>query len=132
MATRTLTARFGLAAWLLGLALVAALSIVTFKLPGHHGDKLGHFMAYFGLTAVAFRLWPSGWRLWAAVALLLLFGAGMELIQFHIPTRQASWRDMAANAAGIASAVLLTRRVHGQPKAREPRCPLLDKGTLRG
>lgn len=132
MTTRTLMARYGLAAWLLGLALVAALSLVTVRLPGRPFDKLGHFLAYFILTALAFRLWPSGWRPWIAATLLFLFGGAIELAQFHIAGRLASWRDMGFNAAGIAAAMLMACRSQGQPGPHEPRCPrLAGKGPIR-
>ncbi len=125
MTMRTITARYGLAAWLLGLALVAALSLVTIRLPGYHLDKLGHFLAYFALTALAFRLWPSGWRPWVVAALLLLFGGGIELAQLHIAERQASWRDMAFNIAGILTAMLMACRGQGQSGTHGPGGPHL-------
>ncbi len=40
-----------------------------------------------------------------AVALAALYGFGMELAQFYIPTRSFSFADSAANALGAAVAV---------------------------
>lgn len=102
-------ARYGLPAWLFGLALVGILSLVSIRLPGFHLDKLGHFMAFFALTYLAFRIWPAG-RAWLAAGLLLLFGAGIEVAQLFIASRSASLFDLACNAAGITAAIILAKR----------------------
>ena len=52
-----------------------------------------------------------------AVSLAALYGFGMEVAQFYIPTRSFSLADSAANALGAAVAVsilvYLTRRTRG-------------------
>lgn len=43
--------------------------------------------------------WPrTNWRDWTAYAFLI--AAAIEVTQATMPTRDASWRDMAANTAG--------------------------------
>lgn len=69
-------------------------------------DKLLHFLAFGGLTLLALRLThgprQAGW----AVAGLLLAGWLIECLQQLVPDRSFCWRDMAANAAGIAVVAL--------------------------
>ena len=70
-------------------------------------DKLLHFMAFAGLSALALRLEP-GWTLRAVWLLgLLLAGLAIELLQKLVPGRNFCWRDMGANTAGIAAATLV-------------------------
>ena len=70
-------------------------------------DKIGHFVAYFVLTSLLLMAFRRPY--WAiAVLASLVFGGLMEIGQFVLPYgREASWLDMAANAAGSASALLV-------------------------
>lgn len=69
-------------------------------------DKLMHFAAFFVLSLLALRI-ASG-RMESALWLggLLLAGWVIEILQQLLPDRGFSWRDIAANAAGIAAAAL--------------------------
>jgi len=101
------------------LIFIMAISAVTLGcllpagwLPLLPHDKLLHFVAYAGLTVLAWRLapaWPQ-FLLWQLG--LLLAGALIELLQQLVPGRSFCWRDLAANAAGISAAagsILLIR-----------------------
>lgn len=85
---------------------LAAAAIVWFSLKPMvaqpqlgHIDKVEHFAAYAGLTALGFlTLGRSSARL---VAVILLFGIGVEIAQAMLPTgRTGSGLDALANAAG--------------------------------
>ena len=78
-------------------------------LPPLPNDKLLHFLAFGGLTALALRMAPSGGAAWAWLAGLLLAGWLIEILQGWVPGRRFCWRDLGANAAGIATAALLTQ-----------------------
>lgn len=72
-------------------------------------DKFMHFAAFAVLSALALRL-ASG-RQEAALWLLGLLVAGwlIECLQSLVPERRFCWRDLAANAAGIAAVALCTQ-----------------------
>lgn len=85
---------------------VAAAAIVWFSLKPMpeqasmgHIDKIEHFTAYAGLTLLGFlTLGRSSARL---VAIILLFGVGVEFAQALLPTgRTGSVLDGLANTAG--------------------------------
>ena len=68
-------------------------------------DKVAHFVV-FGLILWSFGvLFPRLPRLWAALAAVALGGA-VELVQGMVG-RDADWLDLAADAAGVATALLL-------------------------
>lgn len=96
-----------------GLTLLGIVSMIPFRLPGSLLDKILHFLAYFALSTLAFKIWPSACRPLLAAALLLMLGAGIEIAQLHLAGREASWLDMTSNALGIGTAVLFTFRLRG-------------------
>lgn len=69
-------------------------------------DKLMHFAAFFVLSLLALRIasCPTESALWLGG--LLVAGWLIEVLQQLLPDRGFSWRDIAANAAGIAAAAL--------------------------
>ncbi|KLU38786.1 hypothetical protein AB595_02280 [Massilia sp. WF1] len=70
-------------------------------------DKLLHFIAFAGLSTLALRIEPA-WPLRTVWLLgLLLAGLAIELLQKLVPGRSFCWRDMGANAAGIAATALV-------------------------
>ena len=79
-------------------------------------DKLLHFVAFATLAvSSALALQPGRRSNWAIAALLLLYGALIEIVQIYVPGRDASWLDLMADAAGIAAGlavVTLLRRLH--------------------
>lgn len=99
----------GLIAALTALIIVA--SVVPFPIPGAElsGDKFGHFFAYFTLALAGAGIVPAD-RVWIVVLRCLLLGLALEIVQgFWLEARQADWRDMLANSAGVAGAWLIVR-----------------------
>ena len=100
-----------LGVWVLGWALCILLSLMpAVDLPGPvHSDKLGHFLAYFVLTAWA--VWTFRSRrahLLAALSLLAL-GVAMEFAQANLTkVRFGDVRDALANTLGVAVGLSLT------------------------
>jgi VanZ family protein len=80
----------------------------TQPLPNTGWDKANHLLA-FGALAVAGRFaFPGpGSRLLAVGAMLLAFGALIEIVQMGVPGRSAEWADLLADMAGIAAGTLL-------------------------
>jgi VanZ family protein len=86
------------------LAPQQAVSIVAIS------DKLAHFLAYLAL-ALAVSGISTPQRLWRAMLGCILLGATLELGQAVLTEqRSAEWGDLAANAAGIATAWLVVGR----------------------
>lgn len=72
----------------------------------HAWDKLLHFLAYFGLSALAWRAAGGGWRgLWAAITLVVLGGV-LEIVQGMVG-RDMSAGDEVANTLGVSAGVLV-------------------------
>jgi VanZ family protein len=97
--------------WVFGWALCITLSLVpAIGLPGPQGsDKIGHFLAYFTLTAWAVLTFRSRRaHLLAALALVGL-GVAMEFAQAQLTTvRLGDVRDALANTLGVATGLALT------------------------
>ena len=97
--------------WIAGWALCIVLSLMPPPdLPGPVGsDKVGHFLAYFTLTAWAvatFRHRRA--HLLAALALVGL-GVALEFAQAQLTrVRLGDVRDAVANTAGVAAGLALT------------------------
>ena len=98
--------------WLFGAAAAAVLLgclVPNRWLPPLPNDKLMHFAAFAVLTLLAARLAPGRLALmWWSVGLLLA-GWLIEWLQQWLPDRSFCWRDIAANAAGIACAAVLSQ-----------------------
>jgi len=104
------------------LLLLLAVVIISYLTFSHqqlgtgvnNADKLGHFMAFFGLSFLADRAFPSHFNK-LSLPLLVLYGAAIELIQGQLPYRSASVADFIADITGIwlyLSILLLVRRVN--------------------
>ena len=95
---------------LLIVALAVATYLATTQLPpalNEVNDKLGHFLAYFGLALLVDGAFPNTgfrWRKWLP---LMLYGLIIELIQSQIPYRQFSVLDLVANGGGIVFYALI-------------------------
>ncbi len=94
--------------WLLVLATVAGSLMPTIpKVSGLPGDKVLHFLAYFGMTIWFAGLYPLR-RLWLIAAAFLVLGGVLEILQGTLTAhREISGYDFLANSAGIAGACLL-------------------------
>lgn len=75
-------------------------------LPPLPNDKFLHFAAFAILTVLALRIAEGLAQAAWSVAGLLVGGWLIECLQGLVPDRRFCWRDMAANAAGIACAVM--------------------------
>lgn len=97
--------------WLVfGAALVAV--VVACLIPNRYlpralpNDKLLHGAAFAVLTALALRQADTGAQMLYWLGGLLLAGWLIECLQQLVPDRTFSWRDMAANVAGMAVVAL--------------------------
>lgn len=102
--------RLWLGLWAFGWVLCVVLSLVpSLPLPGQGSDKIGHFLAYFTLTAWAVSIFRTrGAHLLAALSLVAL-GVAMELAQATLTTvRLGDLRDALANTAGVALGLSLS------------------------
>jgi VanZ family protein len=88
------------------LAVTAGCLVPNRWLPRLPNDKLLHFASFALLAALALRV--ADGRAQAAFWLLGLLAAGwlIECLQMLVPDRTFCWRDIAANAAGIAFVAL--------------------------
>ncbi|MBI1329046.1 MAG: hypothetical protein GC166_03975 [Alphaproteobacteria bacterium] len=72
----------------------------------HAWDKLLHFLAYFGLSALAYRATGGGRKgIWAAAALAFLGGI-LEIVQGMVGRDMSFW-DEVANTLGAATGALV-------------------------
>lgn len=92
----------------LGLFILAATSICVGCLlparwlPPIRNDKWLHFAAFAGLSVLIRPLANTAEELAFCFLGLLVAGLFIEILQHWVPGRQFCWRDLAANAAGIA------------------------------
>lgn len=77
-------------------------------LPPLPNDKLLHFLAFGGLAFLAACMTQSHLEQLAWMLCLLAASWAIEMLQNLVPGRKFCWRDMAANAAGISFAALLS------------------------
>lgn len=77
-------------------------------LPPLPNDKLMHFMAYLILALIATRIASSlsEFLVWAVG--LFCLGVLIEFLQDLLPDRKFCWKDVGANAAGIALIALFS------------------------
>lgn len=78
-------------------------------------DKAEHSLAYLVLTGMGLVLFPRHPRLLAAYAMAV--GGGVEVLQAVMGFgRQGDWRDILANAIGIAAAYSLAALARLRPR----------------
>ena len=97
--------RLWLAVWIFGWALCIALSLLPpIPMDGPpDSDKVGHFLAYFILSAWAVCLFRTRRAQGLAAIALVLLGLGIEWGQANLTaTRHGDLRDALANTLGIA------------------------------
>jgi VanZ family protein len=99
--------------WTLGFLLVG-LAVLVCLLPGHEiprsfefNDKVSHVLGHAGLAAYFSGLVPRrSW--WKVFVFLLVFGAAVEVAQFHMQLgREGDPRDMIANSCGAVLGLAL-------------------------
>lgn len=94
---------FILALWAASLAAVAWLSLAPASdVPPlfPHIDKLGHFVAYAWLALLPMRGFATRDAAFRAVGAVIFYGAGLEVAQAFVPTRDPSFPDLLADLAG--------------------------------
>lgn len=99
-----------LAVWVLGWAVCVALSLLPpVSLGGPEGsDKIGHFLAYFTLSAWAVLIFRTRRAQFLAALSLVALGLGVEWAQANLTvTRQGDLRDAVANTLGITAGFAL-------------------------
>lgn len=72
------------------------------------GDKIGHALAFALLMLWYAQLYGGRSRNLCAIG-LVLFGAGIEVLQTLVPYRSGDLWDLLADAAGVALGLLLAR-----------------------
>ena len=82
-----------------------------------HADKVGHALAFALLGWLGA---CSGLPRWPLVIGLLAYGGAIELLQGLTPTREPSWADWAADAAGLALGVWVGARSPGVQASGAP------------
>jgi VanZ family protein len=84
-------------------------------------DKLLHFLAYFGLAAIAAAAFARRRAVLFALLGLVALGGALEILQ-GLTGRDAEWLDEAANAlgasAGALAGLLFVRLVGQTPSGR--------------
>lgn len=100
-----------------GLGWMLLVSIITLSLmpaPPHApgGDKLHHFLAYFGLMLLFSQWHQSKHHSLLALAFMTL-GIAIEIIQ-PMTGRYFSWMDMLANSSGVFIAWFIARGKAGR------------------
>lgn len=91
-------------AFILGLSSIPGDDTPRIDIP--HLDKVVHFLLYSGLGWMLAR---TRLRLWLALLIGLLMGAGDECYQSLTPGRTPSVYDWLADAAGVTAGLLVMR-----------------------
>lgn len=97
------------------LLLAATLAISTWQaltpspipLPGEDSDKLAHAGTFLLLAFLTDAAWPERPIGWRSLALLALYGAGIEIVQHAVPNRAMSAADLVADIVGLLLYALL-------------------------
>lgn len=119
------------------LAVTAVSLLPRAGVPGHgHMDKVAHFVAYFGMGIMAWHTMPGlRLRLLAAAAGVGLGGL-LEVIQYFVPGRSASYADAAVNTLGVgvglAAAAILAPHIARWAASVTRRLSAGDAGTAEG
>ena len=74
-----------------------------------HVDKIGHFVAYFGMTILAFLAFPSKGGHFLSVVFIIGLGILLEWGQSFVPGRDTSLLDGIVNALGVITGVIFFR-----------------------
>lgn len=93
---------------LFAVLLVAGCLVPNRWLPPLPNDKLLHFAGFAVLTGLALPLVRGTEPTLLLLAGLFAFGWLIECLQGLVPDRRFCWRDIGANAGGIAFAAGLT------------------------
>ncbi|HDZ90405.1 MAG TPA: hypothetical protein ENH37_06985 [Deltaproteobacteria bacterium] len=100
--------------WFVSIILVSYLSLtpriqIPYEFSG--ADKLGHFLAYLWLAVLPFYVFKRPRSALMGALLMIVLGVGLEFAQIHVPGRNFSLWDMAADCAGAVAGILVSGRV---------------------
>jgi VanZ family protein len=97
----TAAARIGL---VVAVAAISWLATTDSAVPGleHSSDKANHAVAFLVVSLLADRSFPETRFGIAKILAVLAFGVAIEVVQYFLPYRDASFLDVVADAAGIA------------------------------
>ncbi len=102
------------------LSAMAILYLATtndpYPIPSASSDKLNHVLAFTHLTIVARLAWPGLSRIWIVLG-VMAFGLSIELIQAHLPYREFSLLDLAADGVGVAIGLFPCGFIFGRDRA---------------
>lgn len=83
-------------------AVLAGCLVPNRWLPRLPNDKFLHFASFVVLSVLALSVAGSDGERWLWLLGLLIGGCAIECLQILVPGRSFCWRDIAANAGGIA------------------------------
>lgn len=86
--------------------LYVSLVVVVSLVPGDgrsfwHLDKVGHFLAYFGMVVLGGFTFRTRSLLWRTALFAIVLGIALEGIQFFVAGRDMSWLDGVTNGVGV-------------------------------
>ena len=90
------------------IAITAGCLLPKAWMPPMPNDKLMHFLAYGAMTLLAARIAHNDEQRIALLVGLFVAGWVIEALQSRVPGRAFCWLDMAANAAGIVMATIVS------------------------
>ena len=93
---------------LAAVAVMGGCLVLNRWLPPLPNDKVMHFVAFAVLTGLALTMAHDAVSACLWLVGLLLAGWVIECLQSLLPDRRFCWRDLAANAGGIAFAAMAT------------------------
>ena len=64
-------------------------------------DKLGHLLVFLMLAAISDHAFAATHFSIKKIAYLMIYGIGLECLQYFVPGREFSFLDMLANASGL-------------------------------
>ncbi|QIK37808.1 VanZ family protein [Caldichromatium japonicum] len=95
--------------WFYRLVLVVCVLVVLYlaltpmkTTPGLGYDKANHVLAFWVMAWLAEGGWPGREQAWRRYGWLICYAAFIELLQYELPQREASWFDLLADLLGLA------------------------------
>lgn len=106
------------AAWFISMAFVARLSLMPAVdmpqlFPG--ADKIAHCLAYGWLAVLPFFGFEKMRAAFVGAVLMLPYGIILELAQEHVPGREFSFGDIAADGVGVFLGMVAARCLKERP-----------------
>lgn len=118
----TAAARLSLAA---AVCFISLLATTGLELPqiATISDKANHVLAFAVVSFLADYSFPRSRFGLAKIAAVAAYGLSIEVVQYFIPWREASFLDLVADAVGIAAYALAAPLVGKFPVLRSSRLP---------